>query len=94
MELLTQYLGTKHKEQWKAREYSTALADHNQRSRAHESGEDQGSPTIQDVDQVASFNEMFEGRYENELEHRDRVAQTRNQSASLFGSLDMMSRSI
>lgn len=94
MELLTQFLGTAHKDQWKAREYNTALADHNQRSRAHETGEDQGSPTVQDSDMIASYDEMFESRYENELEHRERVDQTRTQSASLFGSLDMMSRSV
>lgn len=94
MEILTQYLGGAHKDQWQARQYNTQLADHNQRSRAHESGADQGSPTVQDSDMQASFNEMFEGRYENELEHRERVDQTRNQSASLFGSLDTISRSM
>ena len=94
MELLTQYLGGAHKDQWQARQYNAGLAHHNALGRAAETGENQSAGTVQDSDWAASYAEMYESRYDAELGHRDRVAQTDIQDNSLFGSLDMISRAI
>jgi len=93
MTLLTQYLGTAKKDEWQANTYDTAYADWQTRARAYETETNQMSaPTVQGVDAEARFSEMFESRYENELDHRERVDRSQRKSANLFNSIDTISR--
>lgn len=93
MTLLTQYLASAKKDEWQANTYDPSLANWEKRARAHETETSQmGSSTLQAVDADARFNEMFDDRYEDELDHRERVAASGRKTRNLFGSIDTISR--
>jgi len=92
MNLLTGFLGNASKEQWQANEYNTQLANWEATARAQETHTDQAAGTVQGYDAAARYEEMFEERFEGELEHRERVDDVNRKEGNLFGSIDTISR--
>lgn len=93
MKLLTAQLGSDYHDEWQTEVYDTAKMDWSARSRAHEAEATSGATgSVQGIDPEARFAERFEERYENELEHRERVDTSTRKSANLFGSIDTISR--
>lgn len=94
MELLTSQLSGSYHDAWKQNQYDPALATWEANSRAHETESAQSAGTFQAVDPQARFDETFDERYEGELGHRRRVDKGKSKTQSLFGSFDMLARSI
>lgn len=94
MELLTGELSGSFHDAWKQNQYDPALATWEANSRAHETETAQSAGTFQAVDPQARFEETFDERYEGELGHRRRVDKGKEKSNSLFGSFDMLARSL
>ena len=93
MKLLTAQLGSDYQAEWQAEVYDTSKMSWEAESRAHEADATSGATgSVQGIDPEARFAERFEDRYENELEHRERVDTSERKSANLFGSLDTISR--
>ena len=92
MQLLTGFLGNASKEQWQANEYNTQLANWEATARAQETHTDQAAGTVQGYDAAARFEDMFDERFEGELEHRERVDTVNRKEGNLFGSIDTISR--
>ena len=92
MKLLTGFLGNASKEQWQANEYNTQLANWEATARAQETHTDQAAGTVQGYDAAARFEDMFDDRFEGELEHRERVDTVNRKEGNLFGSIDTISR--
>jgi len=94
MGILTGFMGDADRKEWQQNVYAPALGNWEKGARAFETEEDQGSETYQGYDAEARFAEYFDDRYENELDHRDRVDQVAQNSPGLFASIDKISRSI
>ena len=92
MKLLTGFMGDASRDQWQANEVSTQRAEWEALARGAETGEAQSSGTVQQVDAAARFQEMFDQRYEGELDHRQRVDASERKTGNLFGSIDTISR--
>ena len=92
MKLLTGFMGNAAKEQWQANEYNTQLANWEATARAQETHTDQAAGTVQGYDAAARFEDMFDERFEGELEHRERVDTVNRKEGNLFGSIDTISR--
>jgi len=93
MKLLTAQLGADYHDEWQTEVYDTQKMSWEAASRAHESDATSGATgSVQGIDPEARFAERFEDRYENELEHRERVDTSERKSANLFGSIDTISR--
>lgn len=92
MKLLTGFLDEGYHRQWKANEYDVAYANWEANKRAYETGENQSAGTVQGVDAQAEFNEYFDERFADELTHRERVAESTENTPNLFGSIDTISR--
>jgi len=92
MSILTEFMNTAERKAWEANVYAPALSTWEKNTRAYETGEDQGSATLQEYDPEARFAEFFDDRYAGELAHRDRVDTVRENSPNLFGSIDTISR--
>ena len=93
MQLLTSFLADADKKQWKANEYDVSLADWEGNARAHEAeSNNMSATTVQGVDAVSRFGEMFDERYAGEIQHRNNVETTAGKQSDLFGSIDALSR--
>ena len=94
LSMLSGYLEQQYRNAWQSNEVDVGRDDWTRRGRAAETGQEQGAPTIGNVDPVARFDEQFEERYEGELAHRQRVDQSEERTTNLFGSFDMLTRNI
>jgi len=93
MKLLTAQLGSDYHAEWQTEVYDKSKMSWEAASRAHEAEATSGATgSVQGIDPEARFAERFEDRYENELEHRERVDTSERKSANLFGSIDTISR--
>jgi hypothetical protein len=91
--LLTGFMNQASKDAWKANEYDLSLSNWESRARAHEDeANNMDAATVQGVDAVARFGEMFDERYSGELEHRRNVETVSGKQGNLFGSIDALSR--
>lgn len=94
LSMLSGYLEQQYRNAWQSNEVDVGRDDWTRRGRAAETGAEQAAPTIDNVDPVARFDKFFGDRYEGELDHRQRVDQSEERTKNLFGSFDMLSRSI
>ena len=93
MKLLTTQLGSDYQAEWQSEVYDKSKMSWEAASRAHEADATSATTgSVQGVDPEARFAERFEDRYENELEHRERVDTSERKSANLFSSIDTISR--
>lgn len=93
MKLLTAQLGADYHDEWQREVYDTSKMGWEAASRAHEADATSAATgSVQGIDPEARFAERFEDRYENEIDHRQRVDASTRKTTNLFGSIDTISR--
>jgi len=93
LQMYVDHLAALDKDQWEA-QTQAARQENAARAREWETGEDQSAGTVQGVDAMARFDELFEDQFAGEIQHRERANLSQRKSSGLFTSLNKIAGSI